>query len=79
MPVKLVTIILCTARLDNNFSCKEWSTQYSAVQRFVKSCGYVHRLGTKISQKDPCETAALAESVIKDFRPRLAEPCQDKR
>ncbi len=59
MPVKLVTIILCAERLDNNFACKKWSTQYSAVQRFVESHGYVHRLRTKISQKDPHETATL--------------------
>ncbi len=79
LPVKPVTILLRAARLDNNFACKEWSTQYSTVQRFVKSHGYVHRLGTKVSQKDPRETAALAESFMKDLRPRLVEPCRDKR
>ncbi len=38
--------------------------------------------GPKMShshKKNPCETAALAENIIKDLRPRLAEPCQDKR
>ncbi len=29
------------------FQCKEWSSQYSAVQRFTKSHGYVDRLDKK--------------------------------
>ncbi len=74
MPVKPVTILLHAAQLDNNFACK-----YSAVHRFVKSHGYMHRWGTKVSQKDHHETFALAKNFIKDLRPRLAEPCQDKR
>ncbi len=77
--MKPVTILLCAAQLDNNFAHIEWSTQYSAVQKFVKSHGYVHRLGTKVSQKDPCETVAVAKIFVKNLRPRLAEPCCDKR
>ena len=79
LAVNPVTILLHAARLDNYFARKEWCAQYCAVQRFVKSHGYVHRLGTKVSQKDPRETAALAQNFMKDLKPRLVEPCRDKR
>ncbi len=75
LPVKPITFLLQAAQLDNNFACKEWNAQYAAVQRFAKSHGYVHRLGTKVSQKDPHDTADLAKNFIKELRPRLAEPC----
>ncbi len=36
LPVNPITILLQVTQLDNNFAHKEWSAQYSAVQRFPK-------------------------------------------
>ena len=56
MAVSITMIVLKAAQLSQPFCEKSSQAQYHIVNRFVKSHGMVHRMGTHVAQKAPSES-----------------------
>ena len=75
MAVSINMIVLKAAHLSRPFREKSSKAQYHIVNRFVKSHGMVHRMGTHVAQKAPSESMGEARDYMEVTRPKMLEPC----
>ena len=68
-------IVLKAAHLSRPFCEKSSQAQYHIVNRFVKSHGMVHRMGTHVAQKAPSESMGDALDYMEVTCPKMLEPC----
>ena len=76
MAVSINMIVLKAAHLSRPFCEKSSKAQYHIVNRFVKSHGMVHRMGTHVAQKAPSESMGEACDYMEVTRPKMLEPCR---
>ena len=76
MAVSINMIVLKAAHLSRPFHEKSSQAQYHIVNRFVKSHGMVHRMGTHVAQKAPSESMGDALDYMEVTRPKMLEPCR---
>jgi hypothetical protein len=69
--VKLKVVSLFTSAIEK--SCE---AQYHAVYRFIKNLGFVYRVGTTESQKDPRVTLAESVDCLRNMHSKLTQPCR---
>ena len=74
MAVSINMIVLKAAHLSRPFHEKSSKAQYHIVNRFVKSHGMVHRMGTHVAQKAPSESMGEARDYMEVTRPKMLEP-----
>ena len=75
MAVSINMIVLKAAHLSQPFCEKSSKAQYHIVNRFVKSHGMVHRMGTRVAQKAPSESMGDARDYMEVTHPKMLEPC----
>ena len=75
MAVSINMIVLKAAHLSRPFREKSSKAQYHIVNRFVKSHGMVHMMGTHVAQKAPSESMGEAHDYMEVTRPKMLEPC----
>ena len=76
MAVSITIIVLKAAQLSRPFHEKSSQAQYHIVNRFVKSHGMVHRMGTHMAQKAPSESTGDALDYMEVTCPKMSEPCR---
>ena len=74
MAVSINMIVLKAAHLSRPFHEKSSKAQYHIVNRFVKSHGMVHRMGTHVAQKAPSESMGEVRDYMEVTRPKMLEP-----
>ena len=75
MEVSITMIVLKAAQLSQPFHEKSSQAQYHIVNRFVKSHGMVHRMGTHVAQKAPSKSMGDALDYMEVTCPKMSEPC----
>ena len=74
MAVSTNMIVSKAAHLSQPFREKSSKAQYHIVNRFVKSHGMVHRMGTHVAQKAPSESMGEAHDYMEVTCPKMLEP-----
>ena len=73
--VNAVVVHACS--LSHEFAIKTWKVKARSVSRFLKKWGYVHRLGTHKSQRDPSLVQDEAREWMAMIVPTLVGPERD--
>ena len=76
MAVSINMIVLKAVHLSRPFHEKSSKAQYHIVNKFVKSHGMVHRMGTHVAQKAPSESMGEARDYMEVTRPKMLELCR---
>ena len=78
MAVSVNSIVLKALQLSREFREKTYTARYSAVRQFIHVHGFMHQMGTHLSQRQPSEM----EEITADFAcvtcEKLQMSCRDK-
>ena len=64
MAVSLNSIVLKASQLSREFREKTYTARHSAMCQFINVHGFVHRMGTHLSQHKPSEMEEIAADFI---------------
>ena len=78
MAVLVNSIVLKASQLSREFREKTYTARHSAVHQFINVHGFVHRMGTHLSQHQPSEMEEIATDFICVTREKLQMSCRDK-
>ena len=78
MAVSVNSIVLKVSQLSREFREKSMTARHSAVRRFINVHGFVHRMGTHLSQRQPSEMEEIAADFICVTREKLQMSCRDE-
>ena len=78
MAVSVNSIVLKASQLSREFREKSMIARHSAVRRFINVHGFVHRMGTHLSQHQPSEMEEIATDFIRVTREKLQMNCRDE-
>ena len=75
--VSTTMVIIKATSISRDFKSKSPTAQYHSARRFVKSHGFVHRMATHESQRNPLELVEETSDFLNYIRPKLKQPCRD--
>ena len=78
MAVSVNSVVLKASQLSREFREKSMIARHSAVRRFINVHGFVHRMGTHISQRQPSEMQEIASDFVRVTREKLKLSCRDE-
>ena len=78
MAVSVNSIVLRALQLGREFREKSMTARHSAVRRFINVHGFVHWMGTHLSQRQPSEMEEIAMDFIRVTWEKLQMSCRDK-
>ena len=78
MAVSVNSIVLKALQLSREFREKSMTARHSAVRQFINVHGFVHRMGTNLTQRQPSEMEEIATDFIRLTREKLQMSCRDK-
>ena len=78
MAVSVNSIILKASQLSREFREKTYTARHSAVCRFINVHGFVHQMGTHLSQHQPSEMEEIAADFICVTCEKLQMSCRDE-
>ena len=78
MAVSVNLVVLKASQLSRQFREKSMTARHSAVRRFINVHGFVHRMGTHISQRQPSEMQEIASDFVRVKREKLHMSCSDE-
>ena len=78
MAVSVNSIVLKALQLSREFREKTITALHSAVRRFINVHGFVHQMGTHLSQCQPSEMEEIATDFVCITREKLQMSCRDK-
>ena len=78
MAVSVNSIVLKALQLCREFREKSMIARHSAIRRFINVHGFVHRMGTHLSQRQPSEMEEIATDFVRVTREKLQMNCRDE-
>ena len=78
MAVSVNSIVLKASQHSREFREKTIIARHSAMHRFISVHGFVHRMGTHLSQHQPSEMEEIATDFVCLTREKLQMSCRDK-
>ena len=78
MAVSVNSIVLKASQLSREFREKTITARHSAMRRFINVHGFVHRMGTDLSQCQPSEMEEIATDFICVTQEKLQMSCRDE-
>ena len=78
MAVSVNSIVLKALQLSREFREKTITARHSAMRRFINVHGFVHRMGTHLSQCQPSEMEEIAADFICVTQEKLQMSCRDE-
>ena len=78
MAVSVNSIVLKVSQLSREFREKSMTARHSAIRRFINVHGFVHRMGTHLSQRQPSEMEEIATDFVRVTREKLQMSCRDE-
>ena len=78
MAVSVKSIVLKALQISREFREKSMTARYSAIRRFINVHGFMHRMGTHLSQRRPSETEEIAVDFVHVTREKLQMSCRDE-
>ena len=78
MAVSVNSIVLKASQLSREFREKSITVRHSAVCQFINVHGFVHRMGTHLSQCQPSEMEEIAADFVCVTREKLQMSCRDE-
>ena len=78
MSVSVTSIVLKVSQLSREFREKTITARHSAVRQFINVHGFVHQMGTLLSQCQPYEMEEIAADFLCVTREKLQMSCRDK-
>ena len=78
MAVSVNSIVLKASQLSREFREKSMIARYSAIRRFINVHGFVHRMGTHLSQRQPSEMEEIAMDFVHVTQEKLQMNCRDE-
>ena len=78
MAVSVNSIVLKAPQLSREFREKSIAARHSAVRRFINVHGFVHQMGTHLSQRQPSEMEEIAADFICVTWEKLQMSCRDE-
>ena len=78
MAVSVNSIVLKALQLSREFREKSMVARHSAVRRFINVHGFVHRMGTHLSQRQPSEMEEIASDFVRVTREKLEMSCRNE-
>ena len=78
MAVSVNSIVLKASQLSREFREKTITARHSAMCRFINVHGFVHWMGTHLSQHQPFEMEEIATDFICVTREKLQMSCRDE-
>ena len=78
MAVSVNSIVLKASQLSREFREKSMVARHSAIRRFINVHGFVHRMGTHLSQRQPSEMEEIARDFVRVTREKLQMSCRNE-
>ena len=78
MAVSVNSIVLKASQLSREFREKTITARHSAMHRFINVHGFVHQMGTHLSQRQPSEMEEIAADFICVKQEKLQMSCRDE-
>ena len=78
MAVSVNSIVLKASQLSREFREKSMTARHSAVCRFINVHGFVHRMGTHLSQRQPSEMEEIAADFVCVTWEKLQMSCRTR-
>ena len=78
MAVSVNSIVLKALQLSREFREKTITVRHSAMRRFINVHGFVHWMGTHLSQCQPSEMEEIAADFVCVTREKLQMSCRDE-
>ena len=78
MAVSVNSIVLKVSQLSRELREKNITARHSAMRRFINVHGFVHRMGTDLSQCQPSEMEEIATDFICVTQEKLQMSCRDE-
>ena len=78
MAVSVNSIVLKALQLSREFREKSMTARHSAVRRFINVHGFVHQMGTHLSQRQPSEMEEIAMDFVHVTQEKLQMSCRDE-
>ena len=78
MAVSVNSIVLKASQLSREFREKTYPARHSAMHRFINVHGFVHRMGTHLSQCQPPEMEEIATDFVCVTCEKLQMSCRDE-
>ena len=78
MAVSVNSIVLKVSQLSREFREKTYTARHSAMHRFINVHGFMHQMGTHLSQCQPSEMEEIAADVICVTHEKLQMSCRDE-
>ena len=78
MAVSAKSIVLKTSQLSREFREKSITVRHSAVHQFINVHGFVHQMGTHLSQCQPSEMEKIAADFVCVTREKLQMSCRNE-
>ena len=78
MAVSVNSIVLKASQLSREFKEKSIIAMHSAMNRFINVHGFVHQMGTHLSQRQPSEMEEIAADFVCVTWEKLQMSCRDE-
>ena len=78
MAVLVNSIVLKVSQLSRQFREKSMTVRHSAIRRFINVHGFLHWMGTHLSQRQPSEMEEIAADFICVTQEKLQMSCRDE-
>ena len=78
MAVSVNSIVLKASQLSREFRERSITARHSAIRQFINVHGFVHQMGTHLSQRQPSEMEAIATHFICVTWEKLQMSCRDE-
>ena len=78
MAVSVNSIVLKVSQLSRKFREKTITARHSAVHRFINVHGFVHQMGTHLSQRQPSDMEEIATDFVCVTHEKLQMSCRDE-
>ena len=78
MAVSVNSIVLKALQLSREFREKSMTARHSAICRFINVHGFVHQMGTHLSQRQPSEMEEIAMDFVHVTQEKLQMSCRDE-
>ena len=78
MAVSVNSVVLKASQLSREFREKSMVARHSAVRRFINVHGFIHRMGTHLSQHQPSGMEEIASDFVRVTREKLEMSCRNE-
>ena len=78
MAVSVNSIVLKASQLSREFREKSMTARHSAIRQIINVHGFVHQMGTHLSQRQPSKMEEIASDFICVTREKLQMSCRDE-